>query len=100
MTPILLTWQSYTLHSALIFLFVHKASICHYSHSTVNIDTKSRRHMRRVTGKNIKAYLFNIYMLGMADEHHLCVVAFSKGATIRCKLRLDLALIGHPEYNV
>ncbi|VAW47903.1 hypothetical protein MNBD_GAMMA02-1146 [hydrothermal vent metagenome] len=93
MTPILLTWQSYTLHSALIFLFAHKASICHYSHSTVNIDNV-------VTGKNIKAYLFNIYMLGMADEHHLCVVAFSKGVTIRCKLRLDLALIGHPEYNV
>lgn len=53
-----------------------------------------------MAGKHTKALLFNIRLIGIDDERHLCVAAFSKGVAIRFKLRLDMTLIGNPEYDV
>ncbi len=78
------------LNSALQFLFAHKTSICHYSHSTVNIDNA-------VAGKKCKAYLLNTKLLRMTDERQLCVAAFSESRAIQDKLSIDLLFIGHSE---
>jgi hypothetical protein len=78
------------LNSALQILFAHKASICHCSHSTVNIDNA-------VAGKKCKAYLYHTNLLGMTDERQLCVAAFSERMATQDKLSFDLLFIGHSE---
>ena len=39
-------------------------------------------------------------MLGAAEKRHLGVAALANGTTITCELRLDLALLSSPEYDI
>ncbi len=51
-------------------------------------------------GRHALALLIKIKEMGASDKRHLSVAALANGVTIACELRLDLALIRSPEYDI
>jgi len=70
-----------------------KASERRFSHSKASSDNA-------VCGRTRAGLTNKINMLGASDKRHLCVAALANGVTIACELRLDLALVRSPEYDI
>ena len=51
-------------------------------------------------GRHALALLIKIKEIGATRMHQLSVAAFTKGTTLGCKLRLDLAHSCSPEYDI
>ena len=80
----------------------YSANACLFAarHSNAALVILKQIRITQSAGKHALALLIDFKEIGASDKRQLGVATLTNGTTITCELRLDLALVRSPEYDI